>query len=111
MPKRGDPKPDSKWKQPTVGDACSAYQTLVLKCLDCNPQGVKIYAEEFASFYKLPYKMTLWALAQMPPGQTDECPQRLVCSSCGSKSVELETEQPHPHGHRYRMARKGFNVR
>jgi hypothetical protein len=100
MPKRGDPKPDSKWKQPTVGDACSAHQTLVLKCLDCNPQGVKIYAEEFASFHKLPRKMTLWALAQ-----------RLVCSSCGSTNVELETEQPHPHGHRYRMARKGFDIR
>ncbi len=83
-----------------ISDGVQPFSARIVKCQDCNPEGVKIYAEEFTRFHKLPYKTTLWALAQ-----------RLVCGQCGSKKVELKTEQPYPRGHRYRMARKGFSVR
>jgi hypothetical protein len=96
MFRRGDPPPP-RVRQPTIGDAIAGYERLHLICHDCNPEGIKIPAADFAAVHRLSPKLTLWKLTQ-----------RLKCQDCGSRNVSLYAISPYPYGHEYRLARKGF---
>jgi hypothetical protein len=66
------------------------YERLHLICHDCNPEGIKLPAADFAAVHRLPPKLSLWKLTQL-----------LKCQDCGSRNVSLDTISPTPHSFEY----------